>query len=126
MRELRPWLTRLVAQLAPRADSLGVRLTGDSELRRFNRRYRGRDRRTDVLSFPGGSTREGLHLGDIVISVPAARRQATERGVPLGLEIRELLLHGILHCMGHDHETDGGEMQRLEMRLRREWIEVGG
>jgi probable rRNA maturation factor len=79
-----------------------------------------------VLSFPGGSTLEGLHLGDIVISVPAARRQAAARGEALELEIRNLLLHGVLHCLGHDHETDGGVMQRLEKRLRRDWIEEGG
>ncbi|MEE8277856.1 MAG: rRNA maturation RNase YbeY, partial [Thermoanaerobaculia bacterium] len=126
LRELRPWLTRLVSHLAPEARSLGILLAGDAEVRRLNRRHRGIDRPTDVLSFRGGPTPEGRHLGDIVISVPTARRQAAERGDPLWREIRCLLLHGILHCMGHDHESDDGIMERLEERLRREWIGEGG
>ncbi len=125
MRALRPWLGGLIRQLAPEARSLAVRLTGAAEVRRLNRRYRGVDTTTDVLSFPGETTPEGQHLGDIVISVPTARRQAVERGEPLWREIRCLLLHGILHCLGHDHETDGGAMRRLERQLRREWIEDG-
>ncbi len=124
MRDLRPWLGRLVSQLAPEAHSLGILLSGDAELRRLNQHYRGIDRTTDVLSFPGGQTPEGLHLGDIVISVTAARRQAKELGEPLWREIRCLLLHAILHCMGYDHETDDGSMERLEKRLRRKWIEA--
>ena len=125
MRALRPWLDGLIRQLAPEARSLAVRLTGAAEVRRLNRRYRGVDTTTDVLSFPGETTPEGQHLGDIVISVPTARRQAAERGEPLWREIRCLLLHGILHCLGHDHETDGGAMRRLERQLCREGIEDG-
>lgn len=124
-RRVRPWLARLVAELAPGA-SLGVRFTGDREMRRVNRDYRGKDAATDVLSFPGGEGPDGRHLGDLVISVPAARRQAAAGGHGVGRELEVLLLHGVLHCLGHDHETDGGEMERLERRLRRRWIDGDG
>jgi probable rRNA maturation factor len=83
-----------------------------------NRRYRDKDKTTDVLSFPG----DGGHLGDILISVPVARRQAGEAGHDVERELKVLLLHGVLHCMGYDHETDEGEMERLERRLRRKWV----
>ncbi len=119
---LRPWLTRLVAELAPTADSLGVRFAGDRALRAANRTFRGKDSATDVLSFPGERGEDGLHLGDILISVPTARRQAAAVGHEIDRELRILLLHGVLHCLGYDHETDGGAMERLERRLRRIWI----
>jgi len=119
---LRSWLGSLIAELAPAADSLAVRWTGDRAMRGLNRRYRGQDKTTDVLSFPGTESPEGRHLGDLVISVPQASRQAEERGHGLGRELRFLLLHGILHCLGYDHETDRGEMERLERKLRRRWI----
>lgn len=122
-RRVRPWLERLLAELAPDAASFGVRFTGDREMLRTNRGFRGKDRTTDVLSFPGGETPEGRHLGDVVISVPAARRQAAGAGHDAERELRVLLLHGVLHCLGHDHETDSGEMERLERRLRRRWID---
>ncbi len=121
-RRLRPWLEELLAALAPEAASFGVRFAGDRELRRVNRAWRGRDRPTDVLSFPGTPGPEGRHLGDVLISVPAARRQAAAAGHASGREVRLLLLHGVLHCLGHDHETDGGTMARLERRLRRRWV----
>lgn len=117
-RRLRPWLADLVAALAPEAGSLGVRFVGDREMRRANRHFRGQDQPTDVLSFSG----EEGHLGDILISVPTARRQAGAAGHGVDRELKVLLLHGILHCLGHDHETDGGRMARLEGRLRRTWI----
>jgi probable rRNA maturation factor len=121
VRRLRPWLAALVVELAPEALSLGVRFVGDREMRQTNRHFRGQDETTDVLSFPGD---EG-HLGDILIAVPAARRQAAAAGHAVGEEIKTLLLHGVLHCLGYDHETDQGEMARLERRLRRRWIGEG-
>jgi len=120
---LEPWLERLLAALAPQADSLVLRLVGDRAMRRLNRVYRGQDATTDVLSFPGAPSPDGLHLGDVVVSVPEASRQAVARGHSAGREIRLLALHGILHCLGHDHETDGGEMERLERRLRRRFLD---
>ena len=138
-RQLRPWLTELLGDLAPEAASFAVRFTSDREMRRLNNRFRGKDQPTDVLSFPGasfpgeraaatgsapgGRHLEGGHLGDVVISVPTARRQALAAGHSAERELRLLLLHGVLHCLGYDHETDQGEMERLERRLRRRWLE---
>jgi probable rRNA maturation factor len=119
-RRLRPWLAALVAALAPAAGSLGARFVGDREMRRVNRQFRAKDQTTDVLSFPGDAGED--HLGDLLISVPAARRQAAAAGHSVERELRMLLLHGVLHCLGHDHETDDGEMERLERRLRKVWI----
>ena len=84
-------------------------------MRSLNRRYRRKDRSTDVLSFPGA----GRALGDIVISVPYAAREARRRGATTGAEIDRLLLHGYLHLLGYDHETDDGQMDALEARLAR-------
>jgi len=96
---------------------LALVLAGDRLLRRLNRDYRGQDRPTDVLSFPG----EGglLELGDVVISVETAERNARGLGRTLKQELSVLALHGLLHVLGHDHETDDGTMDRLERRLRR-------
>jgi probable rRNA maturation factor len=91
-------------------------------MRRYNREFRGKDRTTDVLSFPDG---EDGHVGDVVISVPQARRQAGERGHGLARELRVLLVHGWLHLIGHDHETDGGTMMRLQRRLVRRLVDRG-
>lgn len=92
-------------------------LAGDGTLRRLNREYRRRDRPTDVLSFTGSGGREGL--GDIVISVKTAERNARGEGRRLTQELDILALHGFLHLLGYDHETDDGTMDRLEERLRR-------
>ena len=117
-RRLLPWLAPLVAELAPQAEGLGVRFVGDRAMRLANRQFRGKDKSTDVLSFPG----EEGYLGDILISVPTARRQAAAAGHGVDRELKTLLLHGILHCLGHDHETDEGEMEMLERRLRKRWL----
>jgi probable rRNA maturation factor len=122
LRRLRPWLAALLRQLAPGVGSFGVRFTSDREMRRMNRHFRGKDQPTDVLSFPE-RVEPGGHLGDVAIAVPTARRQAAAAGHPVERELRLLLLHGVLHCLGYDHETDGGEMERLEQRLRRQWLE---
>lgn len=122
-RALRPWVEALVAEVAPEADSFAVRFTGDRGIRRYNREYRDKDRPTDVLSFPGETTAEGRHLGDVLVSVPTARRQAREAGCAAEEEIRRLILHGLLHCLGYDHETDDGTMNALEQRLAHRWIE---
>jgi probable rRNA maturation factor len=92
-------------------------LTGDRPLRALNARYRGKDNPTDVLSFPGEGGESGL--GDIVISVDTAARNARAGGRTLPRELDVLALHGFLHVLGYDHETDDGTMDRLEARLRR-------
>ena len=118
---------RRLADTAPRSrcDEVTILLCGDAAMRALNARYRGKDRTTDVLSFaPGGGRRpDGRRpLGDIVISVPQAARQAKAAGHALGLEVRLLVLHGYLHLLGYDHEVDGGTMLRLQARLaKRLW-----
>lgn len=122
LRILEPWLQEMVGALARDAQTLAVRLTGDEELHKLNREFRNVDRTTDILSFPGTKTPEGRHLGDIVISIPTVRLQAAERGHQLLRELKILLLHGVIHCLGYDHESDAGEMDRLEAALRPVWI----
>ena len=95
---------------------VSVLFCGDRRIRTLNRRYRRKDRSTDVLAFPAGAE-EGL-LGDIVISVPYAARQARRRRESVPRELDRLLLHGYLHLLGYDHETDDGEMDALESSLR--------
>ena len=119
---LRKWLRGLVGEIAPQADSFAVSFIDDVEMRELNKIFRGRDAATDVLSFPGGSTEEGRHLGDVAVSVETARRQAERAGRSSYREVQALLLHGVLHCLGYDHETDEGEMTDLESGLRRDWI----
>jgi probable rRNA maturation factor len=89
----------------------------DRELRRLNRRFRKQDYATDVLSFPA-AVRDGS-LGEIAISIERAREQAGELGHGVEEELRILMLHGVLHLLGLDHERDGGEMARVERRWRR-------
>ena len=122
MGRLRRWTENLVDALAPDSGSLVVRLTDAAEVRRLNETYRQRDRATDVLSFPGESTPDGAHLGDVVIAVPVAESQASGAGITVERELKRLVLHAVLHCLGYDHETDEGEMEALERRLRAEWI----
>ncbi len=123
IRVLRPWLTKLLATLAPDRDSFALRIVSDREMREINRTYRDIDRSTDVLSFPGSDSPEGHHLGDVVIALPTARLQAQDADRDIEQELKTLILHGVLHCMGHDHETDRGEMVRLERRLRKKWVD---
>lgn len=91
-------------------------VTGDAELKSLNLRFRGKDSATDVLSFPSG---ENNPLGDIAISLGHARSQARERAHSIETEVCILLLHGILHLLGMDHETDRGQMARAEIRWQR-------
>ncbi len=95
---------------------VAVVLAGDGTLRGLNRKYREKDKATDVLSFPG-SPETGL--GDIVISVATAGRNAVRQRRTVNQELDVLALHGFLHVLGYDHETDDGTMDRLEGRLRR-------
>ncbi len=90
-------------------------LVSDRGIRLYNRRFRGVPEPTDVLAFPMG---EESYLGDILISVETADRQ--RRGL-LQTELKVLALHGLLHLMGHDHEVDSGEMESMEVQLRREF-----
>jgi probable rRNA maturation factor len=95
----------------------------DRLMRELNRKWRGRQGTTDVLSFPANQDEfekaGGLTAGEVVISIEQAARQAKENKLDLDHEIAQLILHGLLHLCGYDHATDSGEMDRLEMRLRR-------
>jgi probable rRNA maturation factor len=95
-----------------------VLLTSDRAIRKLNREFRGQAKATDVLSFPAADAAHTGVAGDLAVSVPTARRQAAEQGHALGVEIKVLILHGLLHLAGFDHETDKGEMARRELRLR--------
>lgn len=113
-----PGLAGWLAAVAPRTarGTATVAIVSDRRVRALNRQYRGRDATTDVLSFPAG---DGGHLGDVVIAVGVARRQAREEGHALRTELRILALHGLIHLLGYDHDTDQGRMARVERRLRR-------
>jgi len=109
------WTRALLAGAgAPKERGVSVLLCGDARMRGLNRSWRRKDTPTDVLSFP---STESHTLGDVVIDVPYAARQARARGHGAAREVQVLLAHGVLHLLGHDHETDAGEMFRLQRRL---------
>lgn len=126
-RRVRPARLQRVLRAAARdlgvTGELAVVLAGDRTLRSLNARYRGKDKPTDVLSFPGPGGQEGL--GDVVISLETAARNARALGRTLPQEVDVLALHGFLHVLGYDHETDDGTMDRLEQRLRRKLLKAG-
>jgi probable rRNA maturation factor len=123
-RGLRTWLVN-----AAPADARGevtVALVSDARMRTLNRSYRNKDYATDVLSFPAFAPsdlrredHDASYLGDIVIATGVAQKQADEEGHPISTELKVLALHGLLHLLGYDHESDSGEMAKLEARLRR-------
>jgi rRNA maturation RNase YbeY len=122
---VRGFVRRLKRELKMGARTFNVCFVDDREMERLNATYRGKRRPTDVLSFPwsngsgGAVTREWRgFLGEVVISTEAARRNARREGHATANEIRWLVLHGVLHLLGYDHETDGGEMRALEIALR--------
>lgn len=137
----------LLAAAGEKDSSLSLSFVGDSAIRRLNREHRGKDRPTDVLSFPlfepdaaapgkpgAGPAGPERMLGDIVISVDAAARQAAGYGAPLAAEIERLLIHGILHLLGHDHEKPAerrgmvAEERRLASAIGLPWpyLDEGG
>lgn len=113
-----PGLARWLESVAPaRAHgAVTIALVPDYRVRALNRQFRRTDAPTDVLSFPAD---EPGQLGDVVIALGVARRQAADVGHALATELRVLALHGLLHLLGYDHERDDGRMARLERRLRR-------
>ncbi len=121
--DVRPRAIAIFARKLEREVAQGRRfdclVTGDAELRKLNREFRGKDYATDVLSF-GAQPAALPHIGDLAISSMRARAQAREFGHSTEDELRILMLHGVLHLLGMDHETDGGRMARAERRWRRE------
>jgi probable rRNA maturation factor len=102
------------------AGEVEVLLTSDAAIKRLNRDFRGKNKPTDVLSFPAPEEIARRHAGDLAISLDTAARQAESFGHSLGEEVRVLMLHGLLHLKGMDHEVDSGEMAAREVELRRE------
>lgn len=101
--------------------SLTIAFVSDRKMRRLNSLYRGKTTTTDVLSFPSEPDEfddNENYLGDIVVSLEQAEKQAAENDLEFETEIKQLILHGILHLCGYDHETDAGEMNEKELELR--------
>jgi probable rRNA maturation factor len=123
-RGLRALATAALARLDQAGVELGVLVCDDATIRSLNRRFRGRDHSTDVLSFPAGfATPDGpRYFGDVAISLETAVRQAGSVGGSLEREVKVLLLHGLIHLAGYDHEHDRGEMSALESALRNELV----
>ena len=118
--------TRLAGEMlnaiGKEGSSATIAFVSDTKIRELNQRFRGIDSATDVLSFPDGpqlKRAQVQHLGDIAISLERAAIQAKQNGLKFDEEISQLILHGLLHLCGYDHEADNGEMNRLERRLRR-------
>ena len=131
---LESFLRRVERELGLRHSDLTVCLVSDRAMARLNRNFRKKKGPTDVLSFPAVPKRyparvrrrpravnscEPEYLGDIAISPATARRYAQKHDRPLPSELCALILHGVLHLLGYDHETDRGEMDKIEQRLRK-------
>ena len=110
--------TKALAAIGKDASSATIAFVSDKRIRQLNKQFRDVDKATDVLSFPADEPDE-LNLGDIAVSVETAAVQAKDNGLSFDDEIAQLILHGLLHLSGYDHETDKGEMNRVELRLRR-------
>jgi rRNA maturation RNase YbeY len=108
--------TRALNAIGKNESSATIAFVSDKRIRELNRQFRGIDKATDVLSFPA---EEESNLGDVAVSVETAATQARDNGLSFDDEIAQLILHGLLHLCGYDHETDNGEMNRLELRLRK-------
>ena len=121
---LRIWenfAAQALQEIGVHRQSATIAFVSSRRMRQLNKRYRGIDRSTDVLSFPNGGdlVDDKSSLGDIAIAVDEAEKQARQNGLEFEQEIAQLILHGLLHLCGYDHDTDRGEMNRLELRLRK-------
>jgi len=120
---LEKFAQKSLRQMKLEQGSVAIAFVTDSEIARLNKTYRKKNRPTDVLSFPAQPSAKrpnrNKFLGDIAIAPAVARRYAKKNGRSLQTEICVLILHGLLHLLGYDHETDRGQMDRVEQRLRR-------
>jgi len=124
-REIAEFVRRVLIALRVDDDihEVSIAIVDDDAMRNLNRKFRKKNKTTDVLTFPADDSdadpnATGRPLGDIVISIDQARRQATDQKHSLATEVRYLILHGILHALGYDHATDNGEMNALEIEVR--------
>ena len=122
-KQWREFTERALRAIGGNNRSATIVFVSDDAIRKLNRRFRGKSLATDVLSFPAEAesfeVETGSHLGDVVISVERASAQAKANGLSFSSEIEQLILHGLLHLCGYDHETDHGKMNRFELKLRR-------
>jgi probable rRNA maturation factor len=120
--DFREFVPTLIAQVSEaQGKTFTVAFVSDARMEQLNSLFRGKEATTDVLSFPREPDEfdpEQNDLGDIIISAEQAQRQCNENGLSLDAEIRQLILHGLLHLCGYDHETDEGEMNARELELR--------
>ena len=119
---LRTFSQQLISDVSEAAGrKFSVAFISDSRMKQLNEMFRGKDTTTDVLSFPYETDEfdpDKTNLGDIVISAEQAQKQAVENGLSIEGEIKQLILHGVLHLCGFDHETDNGDMNTRELALR--------
>lgn len=120
LKQRREFAEKALQAISKDEKDVSIAFVSDDVIRKLNRQFRGKDYATDVLSFPSKAEafENQTDLGEIVISVQRAAAQAKHNGVSFSNEVAQLILHGLLHLCGYDHETDRGEMNRLEMRLR--------
>jgi len=122
-RQLRELGERALRTIGSSKQTATVVFVGDAAIRKLNKQFRGKDQVTDVLSFPNEAERfeaeNQSQLGEVVIAVERAATQAKQNGLTFSNEVEQLILHGLLHLCGYDHETDDGEMNRLELKLRK-------
>jgi probable rRNA maturation factor len=112
-REVATFTTRVLRALREKRD-ISIAFVDDESMKALNKRFRKKNKTTDVLTFPSDDS----YASDIIISVEQAKRQAADEKHSLATEIRYLILHGVIHSLGYDHETDDGEMNALELKTR--------
>jgi len=123
-KQWREFAENILAAIGTKKPDVMIVFVGDEAIKKLNRQFRGKNYATDVLSFPSEAeafeVENQAHLGEVVISVQRAAAQANSNGLSFSNEVKQLILHGLLHLSGYDHETDKGEMNRLELRLRKQ------
>jgi len=123
LKKWRLFSQRAIKSIGTEKDDVSIVFVSNAAIRKLNRQYRGRDYITDVLSFPSAHERFEKQLkadlGEVVISLERAATQSKENGLTIANEVEQLILHGLLHLCGYDHVSDNGEMNRLELKLRR-------
>src|SRR5216683_5893399 len=120
-KQWREFAENILAAIGTKKPDVMIVFVGDEAIKKLNRQFRGKNYATDVLSFPSEAeafeVENQAHLGEVVISVQRAAAQANGNGLSFSNELKQLILHGLLHLAGYDHETDKGEMNRLELKL---------
>ena len=121
--ECREFSERALQAIQQKSQKASIVFVSDAAIKKLNREFRGKDYATDVLSFPvkaeAFEKEEELNLGEVVVCLQRASEQAKQNQISFQVEVKQLILHGLLHLSGYDHETDNGEMDRLELRLRK-------